>query len=112
MSLWLCLRFAQLPLQCLSHTEDQPVIVLAGQRVVCANDCAATLGIQADMTSATVRALAGTDPVQLLERDETAEQRRARVEAITRAVRNGTYDTEARAKLGAERLFRALTKRD
>ena len=76
MSLWLCLRFAQLPLQCLSHTEDQPVIVLAGQRVVCANDCAATLGIQADMTSATVRALAGTDPVQLLERDETAEQRR------------------------------------
>ena len=27
------------------------------------------------MASATVRALAGTDPVQLLERDETAEQR-------------------------------------
>lgn len=43
-------------------------------------------------------------------RTETPEQRRARIEAITRAVRNGTYDTEARAKLGAESLFRALTK--
>ncbi len=44
-------------------------------------------------------------------RSETPEQRRARIEAITRAVRNGTYDTDARAKLGAERMFRALTKR-
>ena len=42
-------------------------------------------------------------------RSETPEQRRARIEAITRAVRNGTYDTEARAKLGAEAFFRALT---
>lgn len=43
-------------------------------------------------------------------RVETPEQRRARVEAITRAVRNGTYDSEARARLGADGLFRALTK--
>ena len=75
MSLWLCLRFTQLPLQCMNRSENQPVIVLAGQRVVCANDCAATLGIQPGMASATVRALAGTEPVQLLERDEHAEQR-------------------------------------
>lgn len=55
---------------------------------------------------------AGRPHEPLNRRNETPEQRRARIEAITRAVRNGTYDTEARAKLGAERLFRALTKRD
>jgi hypothetical protein len=43
-------------------------------------------------------------------RAETPAQRRARIEAITRAVRNGTYDTEARARLAADSLFRALTK--
>lgn len=42
-------------------------------------------------------------------RTETPEQRRARIEAITRAVRNGTYDSDARARLGADGLFRALT---
>ena len=75
MSLWLCLRFEQLPLQCLSHCEQQPVVVLAAQRVVRANDCAAALGIRQDMGTATVRALAGNEPVRLLERDEQAEQR-------------------------------------
>ena len=34
MSLWLCLRFDQLPLQCQSLCEQQPVVVLAAQRVV------------------------------------------------------------------------------
>ena len=67
MSLWLCLRFEQLPLQCLSHCEQQPVVVLAAQRVVRANDCAAALGIRQDMGTATVRALAGNEPVRLLE---------------------------------------------
>ena len=75
MSLWLCLRFSQLPLQCLNRSETQAVVVVARQRVVCANDCAAALGIRADMGSATVHALADNEPLQLLERDESAEQR-------------------------------------
>lgn len=74
MSLWLCLRFDLLPLQCLSRCEQQPVVVLAAQRVLRANDCATTLGIRQDMGTATVRALAGDEPVRLLERDEQAEQ--------------------------------------
>ena len=75
MSLWLCLRFDQLPLQCLSRCEQQPVVVLAAQRVIRANDCAATLGIRHGMGTATVRALAGAEPVRLLQRDKQAEQR-------------------------------------
>jgi protein ImuB len=74
-SLWLCLRFDQLPLQCLSRCEQQPTVVLAAQRVLHANDCAAALGIHRGMGTATVRALAGDEPVRLLERDEQAEQR-------------------------------------
>ena len=34
MSLWLCLRFQQLPLQCLNRSEQQPVVVLERQRVL------------------------------------------------------------------------------
>ena len=75
MNLWLCLRFEQLPLQCLSRNEDIPVAVLAQQRVLRANDCAAALGIRPGMGTSTVRALVGDDPVQLMERDEAAEQR-------------------------------------
>ncbi len=75
MSLWLCLRFGQLPLQCLNRSEEQAVVVLARQRVVCANDHAAALGIRAGMGTATVHALANNEPLQLLERDESAEQR-------------------------------------
>jgi protein ImuB len=74
-SLWLCLRFDQLPLQCLSRSEERPVVVLARQRVVRANDCAATLGIREGMGGATVRALAGDEPLQSLERDPAAERR-------------------------------------
>ena len=74
-SLWLCLRFDQLPLQCLNRSETQAVVVLAKQRVVRANDCAAALGIRVDMGTATVHALADNEPLQLLERDEDAEQR-------------------------------------
>ena len=75
MSLWLCLRFEQLPLQCLDRGEQHPVAVLAAQRVLRANDCAAALGVRPGMGTATVRALAGDEPVQLLERDEAAEAR-------------------------------------
>ena len=75
MSLWLCLRFDQLPLQCLSHCEQHPVVVLTAQRVIRVNDCAAALGILQDMSTTTVRALAGEEPIRLLERDKQEEQR-------------------------------------
>jgi protein ImuB len=74
MSLWLCLRFPQLPLQCQTLSEAQPVVVLVRQRVLRANDCAAGLGIREGMAAATVRALAGSEPLQLLARDQGAEQ--------------------------------------
>ncbi|MEH6582750.1 MAG: DNA polymerase Y family protein [Halioglobus sp.] len=75
MSLWLCLRFSQLPLQCLNHSEEQAVVVLSKQRVLRANDCAASLGITEGMGTATVRALAEHEAIILLERDIQAEQR-------------------------------------
>jgi protein ImuB len=74
MSLWLCLRFQQLPLQCLNRSEQQPVVVLERQRVLRANDCASALGIRQGMGAATARALVGNGPLQLLQRDETTEQ--------------------------------------
>ena len=75
MSLWLCLRLNQLPLQCLDRSEEQAVVVVAKQRVLRANDCAAALGIREDMSTATVHALAGDEALRLLERDAEAEQR-------------------------------------
>ena len=75
MSLWLCLRFQQLPLQCLNRSETQAVVVLLKQRVLRANDYAAGLGIREGMGSSTVRGLLEDEPVQLLERDTAAEQR-------------------------------------
>lgn len=73
MSLWLCLRFHQLPLQCLNRSEKLAVAVLVKQRVLRANDYAASLGIREGMNAATVRALLAEEPVQLLERDNAAE---------------------------------------
>lgn len=75
MSLWLCLRFHQLPLQCLSRSEEQAIVVLAKQRVLRTNDCAAALGIREGMGATTVRALLADEPVQLLERETDAEAR-------------------------------------
>ena len=75
MSLWLCLRFHQLPLQSLSRSEAQAVVVLARQRVLRANDCAGSLGIREGMSTSTVRALLADEPAQLLERDTAAEVR-------------------------------------
>ena len=75
MNLWLCLRFEQLPLQCLNRSEEQPVVVLARQRVLRANDCANELGIREGMSGATLRALAGDQSIVLLERDSASEQR-------------------------------------
>ena len=75
MSLWLCLRFHQLPLQCLTRAEKLAVAVLVKQRVLRANDYAAGLGIREGMGAATVRALLADEPAQLLERDAEAEAR-------------------------------------
>ncbi len=75
MSLWLCLRFHQLPLQCLDRSEDWAIALLYKQRVLRANDSAAALGVREGMSAATVRALAGEEPVKLLERDAAAEGR-------------------------------------
>lgn len=75
MSLWLCLRFHQLPVQCLNRSETQAVVILARQRVLRANDYAAGLGIREGMSASTVRALLADAPVQLLERDTQAETR-------------------------------------
>jgi len=77
-SLWLCLRFDRLPLesQCPAQRgEEAPVAVLEAQRVVCADDGAAALGIRPGMGAATVRALAGDGPLKLLQRDTAAEAR-------------------------------------
>ena len=49
-------------------------MVLAAQRVLHANDFATATGIRQGMGTATVRALAGDEPVRLLERNEQAEQ--------------------------------------
>lgn len=68
MSLWLCLRFPLLPLQCQAKGETRAAVVIEQQRVVCHNDCAATLGIRQGASVATARALAGEDHLQLLER--------------------------------------------
>ena len=68
MSLWLCLRFEQLPLQCLNRDETRPVAVLEKQRVLRANDCARALGIKPGQGTATVRALAAEMPLTLLDR--------------------------------------------
>ncbi len=73
MSLWLCLRFEQLPLECLQHDPHQAVAVLAQQRVLRASDSALQAGIQPGMGTATCRALA--PELRLLERDPAAEQR-------------------------------------
>lgn len=75
MSLWLCLRFDQLPLQCQTLSEARPIVVLERQRALRVNDCALGLGLRTGMTTATLRALATPHALQLLERDRAAEQR-------------------------------------
>lgn len=75
--MWLCLRFSQLPLQCLNRTEHRAVAVLSKQRIVRMNDSAAALGIKQDMSATTARALAEPETpgsLLLLERDVAAEQ--------------------------------------
>ena len=75
MSLWLCVRFPRLPLDCLSKEESRPVVVLERQRVVAANDEALATGVSCGQSASTVRALIADDTLILLERDRTQEQR-------------------------------------
>lgn len=49
------------------------MVVLARQRVVCANDCAREFGIKAGMSTSTVHALLGDTGHRVLERDIAAE---------------------------------------
>ena len=75
MSLWLCLRFQQLPLQALTRRDsgEQPAsAVLEKQRVLQACDAALALGVKPGMGTATVRALG--DDICLLEREPAREQ--------------------------------------
>ena len=75
MSLWLCLRFQQLPLQALTRRdsgEQAASAVLEKQRVLQACDAALALGVKPGMGTGTVRALG--DDIRLLEREPAQEQ--------------------------------------
>ena len=74
MSLWLCIRFPDLPLEALSQNTHQPVIVLEKRRVVSCNDVAAMDGIAAGQSVDTARALLADTGAQLLERDRPRER--------------------------------------
>ncbi len=73
MSLWLCFRLPQLPLECLPHRQEYPAVVLEHQRVAVANDAALAAGIKPGQSSSTVRALLDSPDLQLLERDRVQE---------------------------------------
>ena len=72
MTLWLCLRFPRLALQCQNSDEERPLALVAQQRLRQVNDCAAALGLAPGQGIATARALAG-DELQLLARDRERE---------------------------------------
>lgn len=87
MSLWLCIRFPQLPLESLSREHECPVIVIERQRVVTANDAAYIDGIRPGQSHQTASALLERQPsktvdptqatanaVQFIERDTECEQ--------------------------------------
>lgn len=74
MSLWLCIRFPDLPLEALSQNTCQPVIVLEKRRVVSCNDVAAMDGITTGQSVDTARALLADTGAQLLERDRQRER--------------------------------------
>jgi protein ImuB len=73
MSLWLYLRFPQLPLECQPLQQDYPAVVIERQRVIAVNDEAQLTGLKPGQSTATVRALVDTSQLQLLERDASQE---------------------------------------
>lgn len=77
MSLWLCIRLPNLPLECLCRqpaiADTCPIVVLERQRVVASNDLAYTAGVRPGQSGGTVRALLNSDDLQIIERDSTRE---------------------------------------
>ena len=87
MSLWLCIRFPQLPLESLSKEHERPVVIIDRQRVIAANDAAFSKGIRSGQSHQTASALLESrlsqpafniplinNSVQFIERDNQAEQ--------------------------------------
>jgi len=75
MSLWLYLRFPQLPLECHPRQQECPVVVIERQRVIALNEEAQSAGLKLGQSTATVRAIVDTSHLQLLERDLSQETR-------------------------------------
>jgi len=73
MSLWLCLRFPLLPLECLPPDTERPVAVVESQRIVAANELALSAGIKPGHSSSTARALIEDGELRLLNRDRNRE---------------------------------------
>ena len=73
MSLWLCLRFPLLPLECLPPDTERPVAVVEPQRIVAANELALSAGIKPGHSSSTARALIEDGELRLLNRDHNRE---------------------------------------
>ena len=82
MSLWLCIRFPQLALDCQHHiinrhkveNHEPPVVVIEQQRVIAANAVAMAAGVSSGYSSASVRALIDDDTLLLLQRDPNREK--------------------------------------
>ena len=74
MTLWLCLRLYQLPLQALSREEQLPVVITARQRVVACNDIAAEQGVTPGQPVSTAHSLLAEQQCQWLERQPDREQ--------------------------------------
>lgn len=73
MQLWLCLRLHELAVQCLPQQRPQALAVMENQRVHALNASAVMLGLETGMDPASARALAADTPLQLLQREPSAE---------------------------------------
>jgi protein ImuB len=73
MQLWLCLRLAELAIQCLPQRRPQAAAVIDKQRIYAVNAAASLLGLEPGMDPASARVLAEEAPLQLLARDPAAE---------------------------------------
>ena len=81
MQLWLCLRLADLAIQCLPQRRPQAAAVVDKQRIYAVNPAASLLGLEPGMDPASARVLAEDSPLQLLARDPDAE--RAALDALS-----------------------------
>jgi len=79
--MWLCVRFALLPLESLwGHSETTPVAVGEQQRLVCCNAMAYQKGVRPGQSVATAYAVA--DSLQVVERREHLEQQQLKKMAL------------------------------